>query len=352
MISKKNVFLYYQLRNIIISSLNIEEIKVEYTLRTYYQKEDLPPLEEKKFFHYASTFDLYLNISAFEPFMIVAFVNEKPVACMMAVIRRLHGRLRSSLFKQCYISQLPAFLDENYPKDEIFEKLVSWLLKEVKHKVYYIQFRNLCDPIFGYKTFKNFHFYAAKWLNIRNSLQRKRKVWDQLSSTRKNQVNKAKRRGVSMLEATSLSQLPEIYRSIKRDWKIRERIPPLAYFENFFRYYVQNNKGKILLCMYKDKIIGGTILGFEKKIAYCLHYWGHTKRYKHLYPSIFSIWSSLEFAEKEGFEYFDFLDSGFYQERAGKPRFLLQFGGKQKATKRWQRFNWPLINFFAKQIHE
>ncbi len=325
---------------------------MEYTLKTYYKKEDLPQLEDKKFFHYVSTFDLYHEVRSYEPFMIIAFVDEKPVAAMMAIIRQLHGWLKGPLFKQCYISQLPAFFDDSQPKDIVFEALVSALLKEVKLKVYYIQFRNLNNSIFGYKTFKKHHFYSARWLNICNSLQRRRKIWDQLSSTRKNQVHKARRRGVTMLEATTHSQLPEIYQSIKRDWHIRERIPPFRYFENFFLHYVQKGKGKILMCVYKGKIIGGTILGFEKRIVYCLHYWGQTKRYKLLYPSIFSIWSSLEFAEKEGFEYFDFMDSGFYRERAGKPHFLLQFGGKQKATMRWQRFNWPLINFFANRIHE
>lgn len=321
-------------------------------MKTYYRKEDLPALEDLKFFHYASAFDWYKNISSYKPFMIVAFVGERPVACMLALIRRINRFLYGSVFQRCYVSQKPAFLGENLPQDELFYSFVETLLKEVKRKVFFIQFRNLDDPIFGYKAFREHHFYSIRWMNVRNSLQRKRKIWDQLFSTRKNQVSKAKRKGAVMEEVTTDENLAVIYKSVKKDWKLRESFPPFEYFENFFRYYVLQNKGKILLCMYKGKIIGGIILGFEQKTVYCLHYWGHTKRYKKLHPSVFSIWSSLDFAEKAGFDYFDFMDSGFLFEKAGKPRFLLQFGGKQKATRRWYRFNWPLINFFAKKIYD
>ena len=60
----------------------------------------------------------------------------------------------------------------------------------------------------------------------------------------------------------------------------------------------------------------------------------------------------MDYAERNGFKYFDFMDAGYIHEKAGKPRFLLQFGGKQHATRRWYKFNWGWINFFASKIYD
>ncbi len=328
---------------------------MEYQVKTYYNKEELPPLNDVKFFHFVTSFDWNKNISYYKPLMFIVFRDNKPIASMFALIMRVNRFLYgSSLFKRCYISQQPSFFVEDINKIEIFDLLISSLVKEVENKVYFIEYRNLGDAVFGYKGFRENGFYSIKWINVRNSLQRKRKIWEQLSSTRRNQVNKAKRKGVVLEEVTSYEKLPEIYRLIdkSRNWKISNKFPPYQYFENFFNNYVADGKGKILISRYNEKIIGGIILGFEQKTVYVLYFWGKEKSYKLYYPTVFTIYSAMEMAEKEGYDYFDFMDSGYLNINAGKPRFLLQFGGKPKATRRWYRFNWRLLNFFAKKIYD
>ena len=327
---------------------------MEYQVKIYGKKEDLPPLNDVKFFHYVSSFDWNQNISFYRPMMLIVFCDEKPIASMFALIMRINRLMYGSVFKRCYISQQPSFYEENVNKIEIFNLLISSLVKEVENKVFFIEYRNLNDAVFGYKGFRENGFYSAKWINVRNSLQRKRKIWDQLSSTRKNQVNKARRKGVVVEELTSRDKLREIYKLIdkSRNWKMSKKFPPYQYFENFFNCYVSLGKGKILISRYNEKIIGGIILGFEQKTVYVLYFWGKEKRYKTYYPTVFTIYSAMEMAEKEGYEFFDFMDSGYLNINAGKPRFLLQFGGKPKSTRRWYRFNWRLLNFFAKKIYD
>lgn len=325
-----------------------------YDIKTYYRKEDLPPLQDLKFFHYTSSFDWYKNIPYYTPLMLVVSNDGKPVAAMFAIIMRINRFLYGSFFKRCFISQQPAFFEENVSQIEIFHQLITQLVKEVRTKVLFIRYENLGNAIFGYKGFRENQFYSVKWINVCNSLQRRRKVWEQLSASRKNQVNKAVRKGVILEELTSEKDLPEIYKLIERTnkQKLTNKFPPYRYFENFLHYYIKKGKGQILLTRYQSKIIGGIILGFEKDTVYCLYYWGKTKRYKAVYPSIFTIYAAMHLSEKKGFKYFDFMDTGFINEKAGKPRFLLQFGGKQKATRRWYRFNWPLLNFFAQKIYD
>jgi len=330
-------------------------LMTKYNVKTYYKKDDLPPLEERNFFHSSASFDWYGNSPTYTPFILVAFEKERPVAAMFAIIMRINHFFRGSIFKRCFISQQPDFFEEGLPQIEIFELLITQLVKEVRKKVFLIRYENLGNAIFGYKGFRDNHFYSVKWINIRNSLQRKRKIWDQLSPSRKNQVNKAIRKGVVMEEFTSEENLREIYNLIQNtnNKKITRRFPPYKYFENFFHYYIKTGKGKIMITRYQGKIIGGAILGFEKNnTVYCLYYWGKTKRYKMLYPTIFTIYSAMKMAEENGFRYFDFMDVGFLNKNAGRLRFLLQFGGKQRATRRWYRFNWGLLNFFANRIYD
>ncbi|MDR0422092.1 MAG: GNAT family N-acetyltransferase [Proteiniphilum sp.] len=326
-----------------------------YSIKTYYRKEDLPPMEDTGFFHTPSSFDRYGNIPACTPLMLVAFDGDVPVASMFAVIVRINRFLRGKLFKRCFISRQPAFFGEKLPQIEIFDALIAHLVREVRNRVFLIRYKDLGNAIFGYKGFRENRFYSVKWINIRNSLQRKRKIWDQLSKTRKNQVNKALKKGVVIEEFTSEEKLPEVYRLIRNanSRKILRWFPPYRYFENFFRHSIMTGRGKILLVRHLGKIIGGVILGFEKgETVYCLCYWGKSRRYKLLYPTIFTIYQAMRISEDRGFRYFDFMDVGFLNKNAGRPRFLLQFGGKQKATRRWYRFNWGLLNFFANRIYD
>lgn len=327
---------------------------MEYRVKTYYNKEELPPLNDVKFFHYSSSFDWNSNISYYKPMMFVVYRAEQPVACMFALVMRINRFLYGSAFKRCYISQQPAFFDDNVNKIAVFDLFISALVKEVENRVYFIEYRNINDAIFGYKAFREHNFYSIKWINVRNSLQRKKGVWERLSATRRNQVNKAKRKGVTTEELTTHDKLPEIYKLVQqsRNKKIFNRFPPYQYFENFFNFYVKEGKGKILITRYNNKIIGGIMLGFEEKNVYVLYYWGKDQSYKSLYPTVFTIHSAMRLAEQMGFTNFDFMDSGYLNVKTGKPRFLLQFGGIPKATRRWYRFNWRLLNFFAKKIYD
>lgn len=328
---------------------------MEYNLKVFYNKDDLPKLRNVSFFHNASTFDLYKDVPYYTPLMIVCFDNEEPIASLFAHILRINRLLDTSLFRRCYVSQKPAYFESDLPEEEIFAELLNKLMEEVKSRVLYVEVRNLGDPIFGYKAFRDNNFFSIKWINIKNSLQRKRKIWNQLSRSRKNQVNKAKRKGVYIEDVTTDSELHDIYKLIDKNlnWKFSHRFPPFTYFSNFFYSFVLEGKGKIFLTKYQGKIVGGIIIGIDNnKNVYNLYYWGKTKTYKNLYPTIYTIWYALNYAEKNGLKYFDFMDCGYLHEKAGKPRFILQFGGKQHATRRWYKFNWSWINFIASKFYD
>lgn len=329
---------------------------MKYIIETYSSKDDLPELPDKRFFHYASSFDWHHGITHYKPLMLVGYLDDEPVGAMFVLIMRLNRLFKAPVFRRSYVSQ-PPFLDPSLEKGQqiiLFNQMVEHLVKEIGRKVLYIEFRHLGSAVFGYKGFRENGFFSIKWMNVCNSLQKKRNIWKQLSSSRKNQFNKAKRAGVTVEELQSKNDLPEIYKLIElnRNWQFYHKFPPYEYFKNFFHHYISNGKGKILLTRYKGKVIGGIILGFEKDRVLVLYYWGKVKTYKTLYPTVFTIVTAMQEAEEEGYRFFDFMDSGYLDPKAGKPRFLLQFGGKSQATRRWYRFNWKLFNFFGKKIYD
>lgn len=329
---------------------------MNYQIKTYYRKEDLPLLADERFFHFASSFDWYGDIPYYKPLMLVASLDGKPIGAMFVLIMRMNRLFKASMFRRCYISQPPVFYDELEQSQQIilFNQMVEYLVDQVGRRVLFIEYRHLGSATFGYKGFRNNGFFSVKWINVCNSLQKKRNVWKQLSSTRRNQFNKAKRAGVVVEELKFSKDLPEIYKLIEqvRNWQFHHKFPPYEYFQNFFHHYISIGKGKILLTRYKGKIIGGIILGLEEERVVVLYYWGKVKTYKSLHPTVYTIVSAMKMAEEAGYSYFDFLDSGYLNPKAGKPRFLLQFGGKPRATRRWYRFNWRLFNFFGKKIYD
>src|SRR5690554_4058501 len=131
---------------------------MKYRVETYYQKADLPVLEEVAFFHFASSFDWYSQSPTYTPLMVVAFDGDKPVAAMFANITRINRFFRGKLFKRCFISQQPAFFDDSRSKIDVFEALITHLVKEVRSKVFLIRYENLGDAIFGYKGFRENKF--------------------------------------------------------------------------------------------------------------------------------------------------------------------------------------------------
>ena len=325
-------------------------------IKTYYHKNELPPLEDTHFFHYASSFDWYNEIPAYTPLMVVAFDDTgAPVSALFAVIARINRLFKGSFFKRCFISQQPVFFKKDVLQIEVFHQLISHLVREVENKVFFIRYENLDSAIFGYKGFRENNFYSVKWVGVRNSLQKKRDIWAQLSASRKNQVNKAIKKGVVIEELTSEESLPEIFRLIQKTniRKITHRFPSYQYFENFYYHYIKKGKGKIVLTRYQGEIIGGAILGLEQgTTAYCLYYWGKTNRYKFLHPIVFTLYSAMKMVEEEGFSYFDFMDTDFLNGNTGRARFLLRFGGKQRTTRQWYRFNWRLINFLVNKFYD
>jgi hypothetical protein len=71
-----------------------------------------------------------------------------------------------------------------------------------------------------------------------------------------------------------------------------------------------------------------------------------------LYPGIMAIWAAITDAHSNGYAHFEFLEARALP-RIKRKFFatLLNYGGKQVGTLRWQHFRWNWINKILRRIY-
>jgi len=82
-------------------------------LTTYYHGKDIPELTGKNTFHSKELFLIYEATPGYTPLLIVATEDGRPVARLLAAIRKAKKWLPSSLVKHCVVYSEGEFLDES-----------------------------------------------------------------------------------------------------------------------------------------------------------------------------------------------------------------------------------------------
>ena len=207
------------------------------------------------------------------------------------------------------------------------------------------EFRNLENPLFGYKAFRKNNYFAINWLRVRNSLHSKA-PYERLSMSRRRQINKALRNGAIMEIADNEKDIQDFSRMLKKAYssQIRKHFPDIGFFRLLAWQNPEKELAKVFLVKYKGKIIGGSICLFSKESAYLWFSGGMRKTYAFLYPGILSVWAPITYAYEKGYAHLEFMDAGLPFKKHGYRDFILRFGGKQSSTRRWFRFSWKWLN--------
>ena len=80
-------------------------------LTTYYHGKDIPDLPGNNTFHSKELFQIYEATPGYSPLLIVATEDGKPVARLLAAIRKTKKWLPSCLVKQCVVYGEGEFLE-------------------------------------------------------------------------------------------------------------------------------------------------------------------------------------------------------------------------------------------------
>ena len=227
----------------------------------------------------------------------------------------------------------------------LFSQMLEHLTREALQEAFLIEFRNLPSGLFGYKYFKQNNYFCINWLRIHNSLH-SLSPEERLDPSHRKKIQKAIRRGVYIQPSEQQEEINKFLQILKRNYsyKIRKHFPDLTLFQSLIQQSKERELAKVFLVKYKEKIIGGSFCMFSNNNAYLCFSGGLRKTYAWLHPNLMAIWAAIQYAYEQGYQHFEFADTGLPVKRSGYRRFILNFGGKQTSTRRWFRFRWTWLN--------
>ena len=181
-------------------------------LTTYYHGKDIPELPGKNTFHSKELFLIYEATPGYTPLLIVATEDGRPVARLLAAIRKAKKWLPSSLVKHCVVYSEGEFLDESLSTnkekaEEVFGDMLEHLTQEASRSCVLIEFRNLNNSMFGYRVFRTNDYFPVNWLRVRNSLHSMEKTEDRFSPSRMRQIKKGLKNGARVEEAHTVEEI-------------------------------------------------------------------------------------------------------------------------------------------------
>lgn len=323
-------------------------------LTTYYSGSKVPELPGTNTFHSTELFRIYEATPGYSPVLIVASIDEKPIAKLLAALRKSVRTFPPGIIKRCEIYGTGEYFDDTLDKEAIFSDILERLTNEALRNSFLIEFRNLENAMFGYKSFRENSYFAVNWLRVRNSLHNIEKVEERFSPSRIRQIKKGLKNGAQIREVQTQEETHDFARMLHHIYssKIRRHFPNIKFFQLLESHLMTKQQSKIFIVTYKEKIIGGSACIYSDDSAYLWFSGGMRKTYALQYPGILAVWKALDDAKQRGFRHVEFMDVGLPFRKHGYREFVLRFGGKQSSTRRWFRFRWDWLNRVLIKIYE
>jgi hypothetical protein len=311
-------------------------------IRIIDRSEDLPEMKSYNFFHSPELFRIIEQTPGNYPYMVIATDDKgEVIAHMFATLRRRGSWLPPYLYTQSRVYGEGEYEDLNH-KEELF----GMMLKALTHKIdrslcLFIEFSDISEKMFGYQHFRSNGFFPLLWQEIHNSLHSKRPE-ERLSRHTQNIIKKSYKSGVITREAETKEEIRNFYRLLRGFYrmKLRRLIPPYQQFLKLSK----TGKAKILLTIYKNKIIGGCACIYSENNAYLWYLASKAKSHPTLHPKTLTVWYAIQYAYEHQYAHISFMDVGLPWKKNPFRSFILSFGGKPVAKYRWFHFSIPFIN--------
>lgn len=316
----------------------MEDLKI----RIVTEGKKLPDMVCHNFFHSVELFHIIEKTPRQIPYMVVAQDAEGRVrAHMLAVIR-----IRGSFFPPYLYSQGRCYgegeYDENVDHEQVFALMLKAVTRKFKRRLcLYIEFSDISQKMFGYRSFRQNRYFPVQWQEIHNSLHSKSPE-ERISRRMMQRINKAYRAGVITREVENEAEVHAFYKMLSGFYrmKMRRLIPP----ENQMHELFKSDNAKIFITEYHGKVIGGCTCAYSEGNAYLWYLASKRKSYPHLHPNMLTVWNAITYAYKHNYAHIYFLDVGLPFRANPFREFILSFGGKPVAKYRWFRFSIGWIN--------
>lgn len=215
-------------------------------LTTYYRGSKVPDLPGTNTFHSTELFRIYEETPGYTPILIVASEDDKPVAKLLAAIRKSVRMFPPGIIKRCEVYGTGEYFNNEADKEIIFSDMLQRLTNEALRDSFLIEFRNLENAMFGYKSFRDNQYIAINWLRVRNSLHSVEKVEERFSPSRIRQIKKGLKNGAQVREARTKEEILCFAQMLRHVYssKIRRHFPSIKFFQHLENQLTKGSKAK------------------------------------------------------------------------------------------------------------
>lgn len=345
---------------------------------SYTPESHIPDLPGSNTFHSTELFRVYASTRHYHPILVVGREGDVVLCKLLAVVKRSDRLLSALFFHRCEIyGEGEYFLDDAhtdahtdvdtdictdahtdasplYSRDCLFAQMLEHLTREVEPYCFIIEFRNLSTPLFGFRSFRQQHYFAINWLRVYNSLHSVAQAEEYFSPSRLRQVKKGLAAGAQVSEARTLSEVEAFARMLRHNysWKIRRHFPSPEFFKQVLLLDADNCRAKVFIVTYEGTVIGGSMCFYSHDRAYLWFSGGYRKGYVAQCPGVLAVWGAMREAKAAGYRHFEFSDVGLPFRAHGYREFVLRFGGRQVSTRRWFRFRWRWLNSLLRRFYD
>lgn len=314
------------------------------TIKIYSHSGDLPAMESNNFFHSPELFKIIENTPGHRAYMFVAFNDEhKITGHLMAIVRRHGSFMPPYIYSQGRIYGEGEYADWA-DRDKIFHMLLQAVTKLFMRKLcLYIEFSNISSKMFGYQYFRKQGYFPINWQEVHNSPD-SISMDENLTEKVKKRISKAYNQGIITREAENNDEISAFYKILKNYFKMNFRrfIPPECQIQDIGN----SSGGRVLVTIYKGKVIGGSVLVYSEGDAYMWYMASKRKTYLHLHPGTLTIWYALKHSWENNYAHLFFLDAGLPFTHNPMREFLLSFGGMPVTKLHWFKFFFTGLNGF------
>lgn len=282
-------------------------------------------------------FQFYQGVGNYEPYVFIAYHEDKIVAVLQAVLIRESKGLVGYFSSRVIVYGGP-LIAESYPdKNELLGHLLQKLVQTLGSKTIFIQFRNFFDwSREEKKVFSQYGFVFRERINLLVDTSDEQHLLAGISKSKRRQIKKGFQNGTQVRSPENLNEVRTFYKLLRDLYKnkVRKPLPNWSFFEQFYQKSLNRELGIVRLVLLHNQIIGGVMAAVTPgRNIYELYIVGLDKEYKKNYPSVIATWTLMEYALQNNLKHFDFMGLGKpdepYQVRDFKTKFgnnIVNFG--------------------------
>ena len=326
----------------IVSKELSKELEAE--IRHFFDKQPFRTVfQSPDYYHF------YREVPYYKPGYFIAKDKDGEIIGLLLAVLIQEGRgLVGLLSRRCVVYGGPMSENDN---PEIMGLLLSHLNKAMKSKAVFTQFRNFRQwPAEVQRVFEVNGFTLRDHLNSLVDLNITEPVAQQFSSGRQRQLKKALREGIQIRAAQNKEEVDAFYDLLEKLYrqKVKKPLPDRAYFQHFFSKLVPVGAGIIVLVWKDRQLIGGIASPITPGYSIAeLYIVGLDQEHPSCYPSVVTTWAAMDYGQRMGLQYFDFMGMGKPDVAYGVRDFKLRFGGSSVNLGRYAKTNSKLFYSLA-----